>query len=105
MAISPKTPAKPKAAAKPAARKTAAKPAAPKAGKPERLIVCEPGEYRLGQARFKPAAGRSVADDQGAVDHAAPTQFIDRIGKDVEALFHHQPAVEPDHDLVVADPE
>ena len=32
-------------------------------------------------------------------------QLVDRVGKDIEALFHHQPAVEADQHFVIADPQ
>src|SRR3546814_16065314 len=35
--------------------------------------------------------------------HAAAAQRVDRVGKDVKPLFHHQPAEEGDDRRIVAD--
>ena len=45
------------------------------------------------------------ADDQHAVLEPALGEGVDRVGKDVEALFHHDPAEEGDDHLVVGDAE
>ena len=37
--------------------------------------------------------------------HALAAQFVNRVRKDVEPLFHHQPAVKANQHLVIADPQ
>ena len=48
-------------------------------------------------------ARRALADHQHAVLDLVRGEGVDRVGKDVEALFHHDPAEEGDHQLVVGD--
>jgi hypothetical protein len=43
----------------------------------------------------------ALADDHHAVLHAALGQFLDRVGKDIEALFHDQTAQETHHHLII----
>ena len=64
----------------------------------------EPCEYAARQRLFKPAARRAVADDEHLVRHLTLAQLDDGLGKDVEALFHHQPAEEDDRHIVIGKP-
>ena len=74
-------------------------------GAAEILTALEAGEDRIGEPLFEPFARRPLADDQHLVPHPATREPVDRLGKDVEALFHHEPADEADHRLVVGDAE
>ena len=65
----------------------------------------EAGEDRVGQPLLEPVARRPVADHQHLVADLAAGEPVDRVGEDVEALFHHQPADEADHRHVVGDAE
>ena len=47
--------------------------------------------------------GRAFADHQHLVRYLAPFQFVDRIGKDIETLFHHQPTQKADDRFVIGD--
>ena len=46
---------------------------------------------------------RAVADDQALILDLALGQRVDRVGKNVEAFFHHQPAEEGDRRLIILD--
>ena len=65
----------------------------------------EAGEDRVGQPLLEPVARRPVADHQHLVADLAAGEPVDRVGEDVEALFHHQPADEADRRHVVLDAE
>ena len=61
------------------------------------------GEDRVGQLLLEPRPRRAFADHQHAVLEPALGEGVDRVGKDVEALFHHDPAEEGDDHFVVGD--
>src|SRR3546814_11392903 len=62
----------------------------------ERLAALKTDEAGAGQARFEPVASRPLADHDDLVRNAAAAQRVDRVGDDVEPLFHDQPAKEAD---------
>src|SRR5690606_2446322 len=56
------------------------------------------------EALFEPAARRSFADDQYGRRNATPAaELVDRVGENVEALFHHQAPEEADRYRIVGD--
>src|SRR3546814_5768036 len=71
----------------------------------ERLAALKTDEAGAGQARFEPVASRPLADHDDLVRNAAAAQRVDRVGEDVEPLFHDQPAKEADDRRVVVDAE
>ena len=60
-------------------------------------------EDRVGQLLLEPRPRRAFADDQHAVLMPRSIEGVDRVGEDVEALLHHQPAEEDDDHLIVAE--
>ena len=62
-------------------------------------------EDRVGQLLLEPRVSRSFADHQDAMLDLVRGESVDRVGEDVEALFHHHPAKEGDDHLVIGDAE
>ena len=71
----------------------------------QRLAGLEAGEDAAGQVRLEPAARGAIADHQHLVGGTRFAQAGDGLGKDIEALFHHQPSEEDDGDVVVREAE
>ena len=73
--------------------------------RPRSAPAWKPAKHRVGQPLLEPFARRAVADHQHLVPDLAARQPVDRVGEDVEALLHHQPADEADRRHVVVDAE
>ena len=57
----------------------------------------------VGHPVFKPLFGRTFTDYQHLVRDIAAPEFVDRVGKDIESLFHNQPAKKADHRYIIGD--
>ena len=60
-------------------------------------------EDRVRQLLLEPGPRRSLADDDNAMLEAKQGEGVDRVGEDVETLFHDDPAKEAHDQLVVGD--
>lgn len=57
--------------------------------------------HRAGAIRTSPS--RPLPDHDDFMANLAALELVDRVGEDVEPLFHHQPAEEGDDGDIVAD--